>query len=544
MNQNFTLTGRIVDVLQRRQLTGTVVVENGHIREIREHPAEGPWILPGLIDAHIHVESSLLVPSEFARLAAIHGTVATVSDPHEIANVLGLAGVRFMQEEGRRAPVKIFYGAPSCVPATPFETAGAELTPSEVETLLADPDIVSLSEMMNVPGVLNEDALVTAKLQAAQRHSKPVDGHSPGLRDPEAERYIAAGITTDHECVSLDEAREKMRHGMLIQIREGSAARDFEALWPLLREAPEKCMLCSDDKHPDDLEENHIDDLVRRALRNGVDLFDVLTATAVTPVKHYRLPVGLLQPGDPADFIVVDDLENFQVRQTYINGHLVAENGQPAFTAPAGSAPNRFVARRISAGELRIPARGEQIQAIGIIDGSLITTREVLSAPIRDGLVVADPKRDLLKLTVVNRYQEAPPALAMVRNFGLRRGALASSVAHDSHNIVAVGASDEELLAAVNRLMETQGGLVAVAGSRMVDLPLPVAGLMTREDGFAVSRRYAELNRFAREELGCPLRAPFMTLSFLALLVIPELKLSDKGLFDGRTFQFTDLFVI
>lgn len=529
-----------VDITARSIERVALAWRDGRIAAIeRLGPADPalPCLLPGLVDAHVHIESSLLVPSEFARLAVRHGTVAAVSDPHEIANVLGAEGVRFMLDNAARTPFPILFGAPSCVPATPFETAGATLDAAAVARLLDDPRIGYLAEMMNFPGVLADDPEVTAKLAAARARGLPVDGHAPGLRGAAARRYAAAGIATDHECFTLEEAEDKLAAGMYVLIREGSAARNFATLHPLIDRHAERLMFCSDDKHPDDLARGHIDRLVARAVAAGHDPFAVLRVACLNPIDHYRLPLGRLQVGDSFDAVLVDDLVDFRVRKTWLRGVLAAEGGRTLLPSVPVDTPNRWQARPLAPEDLRMPAAGERIRVIAAQDGELVT-REIFASPRReDGCWRPDPARDLLMLLVLNRYRAAPPALAFVRGFGLARGALASSVAHDSHNIVAVGADPADLLLAVNALVAGAGGIAMADGGRVDHLPLPVAGLMSDADGDRVAARYAELNARARN-LGGTLRAPFMTLSFMALLVIPELKLSDQGLFDGRSFRF------
>jgi adenine deaminase len=536
-----TLRANLVQVMERRIAAGRVAWEDGILTDFEMDGAEDPslgYLIPGFVDAHVHIESAMLVPSEFARLASRHGTVATVSDPHEIANVLGIEGVRFMLANARRAPFKMFFGAPSCVPATGFETAGAELGLAELEILLRREGLLYLSEMMNYPAVLAGDPIVLAKITLARDLGLPVDGHAPGLTGERARRYAEAGISTDHECTSLAEAHDKIAAGMSILIREGSAARDFEALHPLVSSHPDRVMFCSDDKHPDDLARGHIDRLAARAVASGHDPFDVLRCACVNPVLHYRLPVGLLRPGDPMDAALVADLRDFRPLRTWVDGRLVAEDGRSHIERVAVEPVNRFRAGRLEPERLRVPAGPGLLRVIDALDGELLT-REILLPPrIEQGAVVPDPARDILYLAVLNRYREAPPALAFVRGFGLRRGALASSVAHDSHNIVAVGTDADSLCQAVNALVERGGGIALAEDGGVDCLPLPVAGLMSTEDGDQVAARYADLTRRARA-LGSPLRSPFMTLSFMALLVIPELKLSDRGLFDGRGFRFT-----
>jgi adenine deaminase len=534
--------GFVVDLFARRIFPAELSVHQGRIQAIAPMEAqqvERVYLLPGFVDAHVHVESSLLPPPEFARLATVHGTVATVSDPHEIANVLGIEGVRYMMRTGQQVPFKFCFGAPSCVPATRFESAGAELSADDIRTLFTE-GITYLSEMMNFPGVLSGDPDVLAKLAVARAMGRPIDGHAPGLRGEQVRQYAAAGITTDHECTELEEALEKIAAGMKILIREGSAARNFDALHLLLRLHPESCMFCTDDQHPDLLVQGHINELVRRAVALGYDLFDVLRAASLHPVQHYGLPVGLLRVGDPADFIVVEDLTDFRVLRTYINGELVTNEGKPLLEHRSVECPNQFRARPKRVEEFRLPAQGTRARVIEAYDGQLLTGELLLPVRTHDGEVLPDPEQDILKLTVVNRYADAPPAVALIRGFGLRRGALASSVAHDSHNVIAVGASDEELCRAVNAVIEHRGGLAVVEGEEVLVLPLPIAGLMSPEDGYTVARLYTALDQRAKQ-LGSPLRAPLMTLSFMALLVIPALKLSDRGLFDGRSFRFASL---
>lgn len=545
MASNFSVAGRIVDLHNRRVFPGQVEVTDGQIVAITElSDAPSTFLLPGFVDAHVHVESSMLVPTEFARAAVVHGSVATVSDPHEIGNVLGVAGVEFMLANAAGTPFKFYFGAPSCVPATPFETAGAQITVAEVEKLLDDPRIVYLSEMMNYPGVLHGDADCLAKIKAALDRGKRVDGHAPGLRGDEAKQYIAAGITTDHECFTKPEAVDKLAAGCKIAIREGSAARNFDALFSLIGEHPAMTMLCSDDKHPDELLEGHINTLVRRAVAGGIDVFDALQAACVNPVEHYGLTVGLLRVGDPADFIEIDSLDSFGCLRTWIGGELVAETGSTKLPRVEVEAVNRFVAREVSLEELAVQPGGDRLQVIVAEDGQLVTGSELVDTAPLEGLVKSDPKRDVLKMVVVDRYANAPVAVCFVKNFGLSRGAMASSVAHDSHNVIAVGVEDADIAAAINLVMQSGGGLsVACAAEGVAEsLPLPVAGLMATGDCETVARDYQRLDRQVKA-WGSPLRAPYMTLSFMALLVIPALKLSDKGLFDGAKFEFTPLFV-
>lgn len=537
------IQGQIVDIENKRIYPGEITVENGKIISIteKEHSVE-TFILPGFIDSHIHIESSMLVPSEFAKLAVLHGTVGTISDPHEIANVLGKEGVHYMIENGKKVPLKFHFGAPSCVPATFFETAGAVIDSGQIKELMASADIYYLSEMMNYPGVLFDDEEVLKKIAWAKHFNKPVDGHAPGLRGEPVKKYIAAGISTDHECFTYEEAAEKLSLGMKVLIREGSAAKNFEALIDLLPEHYENMMFCSDDKHPDDLIVGHINLLCQRAVAKGFDVFKILQMACINPVKHYKMDVGLLQPNDAADFIVVEDLTNFRVLQTYINGELVAENGQSFVKHADFEKPNNFNISKKEIGDFKMAMSTSKIRVIEALEGQLITNEIHCPPKIQDGNLVSDIENDILKMAVVNRYQDAKPAVAFIKNFGLKKGAIASSVAHDCHNIVVVGTSDAEICKAVNILIENQGGVCAVNGTESKSLALPVAGIMSDKDGWETGKLYQEIDAMSKD-FGSKLKAPFMTLSFMALLVIPDLKLSDKGLFSGNSFSFVDLAV-
>jgi adenine deaminase len=545
INNSGTLEANLVDIPARSIRYARVRWQAGFIVaiDVLGDAASGlPYLLPGFIDAHVHVESSMLTPSEFARLAVRHGTVAAVSDPHEIANVLGEAGVRFMLDNAAATPFHFLFGAPACVPATPFETAGATLDAAAVERLLDTPGIGYLSEMMNFPGVLAGDAEVLAKIAAARTRGLPVDGHAPGLRGEAAVHYAAAGISTDHECANLVEAQEKLAAGMHILIREGSAARDFDTLRALIDTHPAQLMFCSDDKHPDDLAAGHIDRLAARALAAGHDLFDVLMAACLNPIIHYRLAVGQLRLGDPFDAVLVADLTDFQHRATWLAGVKAAESGISLLPSVAVTTRNVWHARPIDRSDLEIADTGRPIRIIEVCDGELFTRAGSARPPSVAGRLEPDPAHDFALLLVMNRYQASSPALAFAKGFGLQRGALASSVAHDSHNIVAIGADLDDVVAAVNAVVASRGGIAVADGGAVSLLALPVAGLMSDADGDSVASRYAALDHRAHA-LGATLRAPFMTLSFMALLVIPELKLSDRDLFDGRSFSFVDLAV-
>ncbi len=537
----FQLKANLVDIKSECIYPAHISVTNGlitNIEKINETPAD--YILPGFVDAHVHVESSMLTPCQFARLAVMHGTVATISDPHEIGNVLGIEGVEYMIENGKQVPFKFYFGAPSCVPATTFETAGAIINAADIEKLFQRDEIVYLAEMMNWPGVLSGDNIVLEKIALAKKYNKQVDGHAPGLRGEQAKKYIAAGITTDHECFTAEEALDKLKYGMKILIREGSAAKNFEALINLLHTYPNEIMFCSDDKHPDNLEHGHINLLVVRALEKGIDLFKILRAACLNPIEHYKLNVGQLRIGDPADFILVNNLKDFQVQKTYINGELVAENGKTKIPFYESKIVNNFSTSKKTPEQFKIKAKSEKIFAIEALDGQLITNKIAATARYINGYCEADVENDILKIAVVNRYSNAAPALGFIKNFGLKHGAIASTVAHDSHNIIAVGTNDEELCKAVNLLIDCKGGVAGLSSSMEMILPLPIAGIMSGEDAFEVAKHYTAIDAFAKE-LGSTLSAPFMTLSFMALLVIPHLKLSDKGLFDGDTFNFVEV---
>lgn len=532
------ITGKIVDIVNKVVFNGVLHIENGKIKSMEpQDDVEDQFIIPGFIDAHVHVESSMLIPSEFARLASRHGTVATISDPHEIGNVLGREGVEFMIENGLKTPFKFYFGAPSCVPATTFETAGATIDLDDIEALFNLPNVNYLAEMMNFPGVLNKDPEVMAKIALSKKMGKVVDGHAPGLRGEDAKNYIEAGISTDHECFAIEEALDKLKYGMKISIREGSAAKNFEALWPLIDSHPDEVMLCSDDKHPNDLAVGHINQLAARAVKNGCNVFNVLQTCSLNTVKHYQMDVGLLQKGDKADFCVVKDLENFEVTATFINGEKVAENGKTFIESVNETPINNFHCKKINEEQIQITDKNKQVRVIEVEGGQLVTTETKATLPSSKGLLQSDTAQDVLKLVVVNRYHDAKPAISFIKNVGLKTGALASCVAHDSHNIIAVGVTDEEITRAINLIIEEKGGVSLVDGTKEMIVPLPVAGIMSHEDGDKVAKSYEEIDRKSKT-MGVTLASPFMTLSFCALLVIPKLKLSDKGLFDGERFAF------
>ncbi len=538
----------LIDILNRKIYPACIVIENDRIVSVTETdmPCTN-YILPGFIDAHVHIESSMLIPSEFARVAVKHGTVATVSDPHEIANVCGIEGIEYMIDNAKKVPFKFHFGAPSCVPATGFETAGAVINATEIEKLLVRDDIYYLSEMMNYPGVLFENEEVMNKIKAAHQAGKPVDGHAPGLRGADAAKYIQAGISTDHECFTYEEAAEKLKLGMKILIREGSAAKNFEALIPLLNEHEDEIMFCCDDKHPDELELHHINYHVTRSLAKGNDLYKTLKAACINPILHYKLEVGMLRAGDKADYIVIDSPESMHILKTVIDGKTVFENNISRIESVSETTINKFNCTEkniedfeINIGDIQDKNLGS-IKVIEALEGQLITKTFYAEPTMANNRLISNTETDILKIVVVNRYSEQPVAKAFIKNFGLKKGAIASTVAHDSHNIICVGATDEEICNAVNELIRCTGGITVVNKQERYTLPLPVAGLMSHDKAENVARAYSAIDKEAKK-LGSTLQAPFMTLSFMALLVIPELKLSDKGLFDGNKFAFTELY--
>jgi len=540
-NNDIALSGNIVDVFNSKIYPGTIAISNGKIADIiKEKNTYSTYILPGFIDSHFHIESSMLVPSELSKIAAVHGTTAILSDPHEIANVLGINGVQYMIDNAKSVSVKFYFGAPSCVPASEFETSGAVIGPDLVEELLKRDEIKYLAEVMNFPGVINSQPDVMRKIGIAKRYGKVIDGHSPELRGEGLWKYVKAGISTDHECFQKDEALEKIGLGMNILIREGSAAKNFDELIPIVEKHFKHCMFCSDDRHPDDLLKGHINEMVKRAVAYGIDVMKVLRVACVNPVLHYGLDAGLLRVGNSADFIVVDNLKDFHVLQTYINGEIVSNKGKSLIDALPPKIVNKFTIGKKNIDDFNLPSKEGRIHVIEAIDGQVITEKGVAIPYTINGNMMSDINRDILKIAVVNRYLEAKPAIGFIKNFGLKKGAIASSVAHDSHNIIAVGVTDEDICRAVNLIIEHKGGICAVSREKEIILPLPVAGIMSSEEPLSVAEKYTALDRIAKE-LGSILHAPFMTLSFMALLVIPKIKLSDKGLFDGEKFEYIDL---
>ncbi len=524
-----TFKANLVNIKKKEITPSLIEVKEGKIVSVTSIDKKcSHFVLPGFIDAHIHIESSMLIPSEFARLAVLHGSVASVSDPHEIANVLGIKGVEFMLKNAEKTPFKFYFGASPCVPATPFETNGATLDVDAVTKLLKNPKIKFLSEVMNFPAVLNGNKDILSKIAIAKKLNKPIDGHAPGLRGEDLSKYINAGISTDHEAFSYEEGLEKLQKGMKILIREGSAAKNFDALHPLIDRYHDSMMFCSDDKHPNDLLRGHINEMVVKAISLGHDMFDVLEMACLNPIEHYNLDVGTLCVGDSADFIIVEDLKKFNVLETIIGGNSVAKNAKSLLDTIEIESINNFNTQPKEAKDFYFPAC-KNLEVIQVVDHELMTYEKVLQ----------NESVDVLKIAVINRYKNtAIRGIAHVKGFHLKNGAIASSVAHDSHNIIVVGCSDEAMAKATNLIINTKGGISAVGEDESYILPLEVAGIMSKRDGFKVAREYEMLDKFAKKKLGSTLSAPFMSLSFMALLVIPEIKLSDKGLFDGKSFHF------
>ncbi len=534
--------GNIVDIFANDIYSAVITVEDGLIVSIEKTLSKtDSFLLPGIIDSHIHIESSMLTPQHFARIALSHGTVATVSDPHEIANVLGIEGINFMIENATGTEMKFFFGAPSCVPATNFESSGSRITAEDIETLFESNNLLYLSEVMNYPGVIYEDKDVHSKLQVAKKYNRKIDGHAPGLSGSDLKKYIDAGIQTDHECSSLAEAIEKINLGMIVQIREGSAAKNFEELWPLIDQYPDKVFLCSDDLHPDDLIKGHINKLLRMGVAKGINIFNLLRTVTLNPNLHYGLGIGMLRVGDRADFVRVDDLHSFNVSETTINGRIVFNRLKGLMDVGPQVVINKFNTKTIIPESLIISPGLKKVKVIWVEDGELITKTSSATLQDVDNDLPSDIVQDVLKIIVLNRYKEEAPSVAYIQNFNLTKGAIASSIAHDSHNIVAVGVSNVALTECINWIIEHKGGVAVHDGENVFGIPLPIAGIISDQKAELVAQKYQQLNDMAYD-IGCRLKAPLMTLSFMALLVIPELKISNMGLFDGRNFCFTDVY--
>ena len=548
------IKGHIVDVVRREIYDGELVIEGEKIVEVKrcelpEREKPWPYLMPGFIDGHVHIESSMIVPHKFARIAVSHGTIGVIADPHEIGNVLGVEGVNYMIRSGREAHFNFLFGAPSCVPAVggDIETCGKVIDVKDTEALMARDDIGFLGEMMNYPGVLADDKEVMAKIKAALRNGKPVDGHAPGLTGHQRDRYAAAGITTDHECSTLDEGRSCIKAGMKVIIREGSAAKDYQLLSPLIKESPNMVMFCTDDCHPDDFVRGHINLIVKRALADGYDLWDVLQAACVNAQKHYKQMWGLLQVGDPATFITVDRISpHFRVESTVIRGKEVFNYNASLPSDQSNkddhildlNFPNNFVAVPITADDIDIDLKpGDTVHIIHASDGSLVTQHdevELTGNPLFDSRY---PWTAVQKIVVYNRYVPgAKPVVGLVRGFDISEGAIAGSVAHDCHNIVAIGSSDEYLVKAINRIVEMRGGQVVVSPDEMLDIPLPIAGLMAPMSGYEIAFRTLCIQDMVKK-IGCKMTSPFITMAFMCLPVIPDIKITDRHLMDTKTFS-------
>lgn len=543
------IKGKLIDLFARKIFPAEVIINGNKISKINdltgkitdEEIKKLPYIMPGFVDAHIHIESSMLTPSNFAVAAVPHGTIATVSDPHEIANVIGAAGIDFMLNDAAKVPLKFYFSVPSCVP---FEKFGGVINDSEFEKFMAHEKIKCLGEVMDFPGVINDHDGIMKKIELAKKYNKISDGHAPGLSGEAAKKYFGAGITTDHECMTFEEAVEKANLGVMVQIREGSAAKNFDDIIKLIEIKPQNCMFCSDDRHPDDLLHGHINLLVKKALKSGYDLFDVLNAASTNAIRHYKLDCGLLRKGDFADFIIVDDLDNFNIERVFINGAEIAAHGKALFNAAGLSHINRFKTHEKTVDDFKILYNGQKpvkVKVIEAIDGQLVTGKTSFIPQIENNCVLADVKNDILKIAIVNRYCDSPISVGFIKNFGMKNGALASSVMHDSHNIIAVGVSDEAICRAVNVIIKNKGGICVAADSGEMSLPLPIAGIISDLGCLELAHKYEEIQNFAAQT-GTTLKSPFMTLSFMALTVIPELKISAEGLFDVTNFKVTSLF--
>jgi adenine deaminase len=521
--------GKLVDIHKRKIFPATVTVEKGVITAIERNSHRGElFILPGFVDAHIHIESSLLPPSEFARLAVRHGTVATVSDPHEIGNICGISGVEWMLDNALEVPFKFSFAAPSSLPA------------KEVQELLIRPDVALLGQIDKGWKVLEKDPELMEKIAYAQRVRKPIDGYAPRLFGEDVKGYLAAGITTDSSCTTLSEAREKRTLGLKILVVEGSASKNFETLLPLLGQDPEGCMLCSDHLHAKDLLRGHMNLIIKRALEKGFDLFEILRIATKNPIEHYKLDVGMLRVGDPADLILVEDLTSLRVLETYIDGACVfkEETLMPKIEV---TKINRFNARMTKPEDFAIQPQEGELNVIELADNQMLTKCSSFIPKIEGGLVTTDVARDLLKIALVNRYNKAPPVVGFLHGFGLKRGAIATTISHDEHHILAVGTTDEDLASAINVLIAEKGGIALAHQGKIDLLPLPIAGLMSALEAQEVATHYENLQEGAKA-LGCPLKAPFMTLSFLTHQSLPSLRMSPEGLYDVRSTSNISLF--
>lgn len=562
---------------------GEIIIENGYFKEVIPIACDDESLLdldydgiliPGFIDSHIHIESSKLTPTNFAKTVLPNGTTSVIADSHEIANVLGIEGVDFMVENGKDIPFDFYFAAPSCVPATTFETSGATLTVEDIEKLLSREEFVALGEMMNFPGVISGDEEVIRKLEIAQEKAKVIDGHAPLLNGEDLDKYISYGISTDHECSNIEEAFEKKNKGMKIMVREGSSAKNMEALlkennrlnyWIEYEQAGNDVdttldenlsnspfdFLVSDDINAKDLLNGHLNILVKKAVEYGLSVTEAIKMVTLNPAKHYGLNSGEIAPDKIANFSLVDNLEDLNVKKVWVHGELVAEDGKSLFESEDCELLNNFKLTQVNAEDFNpkfekvdnggsLMSQSTTVNIMVATNGELITDRIAEDLFVENNVIQPNIKRDILKITVLDRYGEGNITNGFIKGFGLKKGAIASSVAHDSHNVVVVGTSSEDMAKAVNLIVENKGGVVAVSDESEEVLPLPIAGLMSNKDSDYVAGKLQDLLDFTKE-LGCSLDSPFMTLSFMALLVIPSLKISDKGLFDLTEFSFVNL---
>ena len=568
-----SFTAYILDVITDTIYPARITIENGLFKEVTpitldekyEVDVEG-LIVPGFIDSHIHIESSMITPAQFARIAVRHGTTAVVCDPHEIANVLGIDGVEAMIENAKQVPFNFYFTAPSCVPATSFETSGATLDSSDVEYLLKKDEIVALGEMMNFPGVINDDEEVVRKLELAKQYGKPIDGHAPLLSGEDLDKYLEHGISTDHECSNIVEAVEKKLKGMKIMVRDGSSAMNMEGLFDIYKDdlflhyeeefnvfknifgnriySPLFDFIVSDDKHPNDLIKGHLNLSIKKAVDLGIDVLKAIHMVTINPAQHYKLNCGAIMAGVKADFIVVDSIYKGKVLKTFIGGECVFDGENVLFDVPEIEAANTINASKKTAADFDIHYDGDEceVNVIESLDGELLTKKVTAKLNVKDRIVQADINQDVLKIAVVERYGGDTVANAFIKGFELKNGAIASSIAHDSHNIIVIGCDSETMAQAVNQIIDDGGGISIVSSDFNHSLALPIAGLMSNEDAYDVAHNVGILRSMARD-LGCQLEAPFLTMAFMALLVIPSIKISDKGLFDGDNFEFMDVII-
>ncbi|AAC66139.1 adenine deaminase (plasmid) [Borreliella burgdorferi] len=544
----FKIEANYIDIFNKEIYPASIAIANGHIASIEKINATlDEYVLPGFIDAHIHIESSFLVPSNFAHLVVAHGTVATISDPHEIANVNGIDGINFMINNSKKTEFKFFFGAPSCVPALSqeFETSGYVLNDKDIDELMKLDDIYYLAEVMDFKGVINKDIEIINKINSALKRNKVVDGHAPGLSPNLTLKYASSGISTDHECLTIEDARYKLSLGMKILIREGSAAKNFESLHPLISECSKKycdsLMFCFDDAHPNDILNGHINLIVARAIKHGHDFFDVLKIACINPVLHYKIPVGLLRIGDPADFIITKDIKTFKINKTYINGKLVFNDGISLIPLINEIPINNFNCSKKSISDFKFSTKNKMIPVIKCISNQIITHKTMIDSNLLAPDFQSNIAEDILKIAIINRYKDnSKISIGFIKNFGIRNGAIGSTVAHDSHNIILVGSNDEYLCKAANTIIQNKGGLCALNNEKTIIMELPISGLMSTLSAERVASQYIKLNDFCKNVLGSRLDDPLMTLSFMSLTVVPHLKINDKGLFDVDSFCFVD----